>query len=308
MSVFYTYNINEVRNNILPNGVASQNLYQIFFDISQNNILARVLSNAGFDIRNRDKFSAYNKLCLLCNSVTFPGMTTTTSNISSALPGYNIQFPIAASNHELSMTFIMDADMLPYKFFQTWLRTISPKVYDDTYTTPIAIKSRFYSEVVQNMQIYKFPDKSEDWNARKEGNGYAVRPKGTLASSDMIVTIIECYPINIGSVNFSYEPQSSYMTFNVSLAYRDYEFATKEFVSRFLDPTKEISFAPRRTSSNTSSQNRQSGGFSNPPPLNQGTSFTPVNLNIPSIGNSTLFESNLRIPSSGLSFTQLPPN
>lgn len=304
MSVFYTYDINEVRSQIFSHGVASQNLYQIYFDISTDNILARVLSNLGFDIRNKNKFSAYNKLCLLCNSVTFPGMTTTTSNITSALPGYNIQFPISASNHELSMTFIMDADMLPYKFFQTWLRTISPKIYDDSYTTPIAIKSRFYSDVVQNMLIYKFADKPEDWNYVKEGTGYAVKPKGTLASSDMIVKIIECYPINIGSVNFSYEHQSSFMTFNVSLAYRDYEYASKEFVSRFLDPTKEVSLAPRRTSTqqeNATSQNQ----FSNPPPLNQGVNFTPVNFPITSSGNQNLFGSTPRIPSSNLSFRSL---
>lgn len=302
MAVFYTYNINEVARNIFSNGVASQNLYQIYFDISKENTLFKVLSNAGFDIRNQSKFSSYNKLCLLCNSISLPSMTTITSNITSALVGYNIQFPIAASNHELSMTFIMDADMLPYKFFQVWLRTISPKIYDDTYTVPIAIKSRFYSDIVQNMFIYKFPERPEDWNYVKEDNGYALKPKGSLNSSDLIVKIIECYPINIGTVNFSYESQSSYLTFNVSLAYRDYEFASKEFVSRFLDPTKEVNFAPRRSSQQTTRTTTNQPNTRTSGTRQTTTNYVPVNFPIESIGNNNLFGSIPRINSSNLSF------
>lgn len=245
---YILYDINKIRNALFSLGVAKTNLYQIRFFL-KSNYIKHLFEDFGFGTFSSSSINSKIKVELLCNSVTIPGMTTTTNSTNSVYPGYRIDFPVGSSWHECTLSFIVDREMLAYKFFHIWLRGINPKLYPSNSDAALITKARFYDEIVQNLYIYQFP--SINQNSVSSKNPYFINSQGDYVSkpipevsgknTSFYARLIDAYPINLSSLNLSYD-ESSLNTFTVGISYRDLEFSTPKSFIRTQTPSASRSY------------------------------------------------------------------
>jgi hypothetical protein len=124
-------NINDIRKNIIGDyGLASSNKYQFSFSRVSNALLVAMgkqipgyrglLSDAPINYENPGSITTGVKLSYLCDELNIPGYSVATGDLKGLVPGINARYAHTKVYNELSLTFLMDMDHIPYKLMQNW--------------------------------------------------------------------------------------------------------------------------------------------------------------------------------------------
>ena len=98
-------------------GISASNLYS--FNIQQPTsqegytFQKYLKDNIGFDANAEE-------LRLLCNEIQLPGVTYSATDIKSVHKGITQKIAAAKVYNELDISFYMDAESMPLKFFRAW--------------------------------------------------------------------------------------------------------------------------------------------------------------------------------------------
>lgn len=122
--------INDIMANIVgPYGLASSNKYQMSIN-PKSNTLKVALTNYGVGgvyqgvndpiVYEKDARTIDGKLSYLCDECNIPGYSFATGEFKGATPGINVRYAHTKVYNELSLTFLMDMNHLPYKVLQNW--------------------------------------------------------------------------------------------------------------------------------------------------------------------------------------------
>lgn len=230
---FFYPNIKEVLFNLFSSGVRKSNLYQISFSIDKNSILSQILKSIGIDVSSNIIFSNINKISLLCSQISLPPLSVQTIKSNNTIPGYSINVPTKLSFNDFSATFIVDSQLLVYKFFIAWLRTISPHVFNDSFSSPISLKSRFYNDIFQTLYLYFFPVSNFSTFNSFDNTIVPSFFYENDFSDDFLIKFYDVYPINISSLNLSYSSQQQPLFLTVSFTFRDFQSFSNKTTSIF---------------------------------------------------------------------------
>lgn len=127
-------NITDIRKNIIGDyGLSSSNKYQFSFSRASNALLVALgtqvpglgdgttlLSDTPINYENPGTITPGVKLSYLCDELNIPGFSVATGDLKGATPGINARYAHTKVFNELSLTFLMDMDHIPYKIMQNW--------------------------------------------------------------------------------------------------------------------------------------------------------------------------------------------
>lgn len=142
--------INDIMANIVgPYGLASSNKYQISIQPASNTLSVK-LTDYGVGglyqgvsdpiVYEKGFAGPDSKLSYLCDECNIPGYSFATGEFKGATPGINIRYAHTKVYNELSLTFLMDMNHIPYKVMQNW----SDAIYQRRDTTGSSNERSFY--------------------------------------------------------------------------------------------------------------------------------------------------------------------
>lgn len=98
-------------------GISSSNNYDISFNFGANSMFSNFLKS-GYGINPLSEQQAV--IVMLANEVQIPGVSMTSQDVRGVQKGINMKPAMAKVYNEMDMSFILDADSLPFKFFKAW--------------------------------------------------------------------------------------------------------------------------------------------------------------------------------------------
>jgi len=130
-------NIDRIRKNIVGDyGLATSNQYHISFElppllnINTDGTLTDFMNNRGFPFagsnipesygRNDNVVNNGTKLSFLADEVNIPGYSIATGDLKGIVPGINVRYAHTRNFTEMNVSFLMDMDHTPLKFFRLW--------------------------------------------------------------------------------------------------------------------------------------------------------------------------------------------
>lgn len=170
-------NINNMMSSILKNGVAFSNRYEVQFYLPSDFIgdsskIARVLE-------------------LRAENVTIPGRSLSTTPYRFYGPARNFPYEQIYSG-EISIGFILSADLAERHFFEGWLNFIS---------NPINYKFNYYNKYTSKLNIVVL-DRTNNVTFVSE--------------------LEEVYPKSIGDISLGYDKNDEIMKLEVTFCFRKY--------------------------------------------------------------------------------------
>ena len=131
---------------------------------------------------------------LMCEAVQLPDRTINTNPYRHYGPTYNV--PSIAQYADVTMTFIGDKFLRLRQFFETWQNLVIDSVTNNT---------GYYDDYVAPIDIFQLG--SFDELNDRDSVTYGIR-------------MFECYPVSIGTVDYSYGANNDYVKINVTFTYR----------------------------------------------------------------------------------------
>jgi hypothetical protein len=187
----YSNDIERIRNVVKTSAsytVASPALYEIAFTFQG------AIRIQGLDTMS--KFETQSRLSDSCESVALPGRGH--SSQANKIYGPSREMPYEPLySGDLDLTFRIGKDYLERQFFEQWSRIMlggTQKESRNNYA--------YYDDYIADLQIRAI--------GRDNSLLYEVRAK-------------ECYPKNIGAIDYGFEKVDDLTRFSVSLAFRKYE-------------------------------------------------------------------------------------
>ena len=105
-------------------GMSMSNLYEARFD-DVPGPLKTALSGAGFSDLSSSSDTAYTTLTLLCEEASLPGMMASTGQTTGVYMGEGqVNYAHTQSFTDITLGWTCDANLLPLKFINTWMRFI----------------------------------------------------------------------------------------------------------------------------------------------------------------------------------------
>ena len=146
-------------------GISASNLYSFNIQEPQQTSGYKLKTffkdNIGFD-------SSAEELTLLCNEIQLPGITYSATDVKSVHKGIIQKMASGKVYNELDISFFLDADSMPLKFFRAWQdftmggKEIATRIYGDR--APTNRQQAFA------MRYYKTPPElKEVWEAKLFG-------------------------------------------------------------------------------------------------------------------------------------------
>jgi len=187
-------------------GMSMSNLYEARFD-DVPGPLKTALSGAGFSDLSSSSDTAYTTLTLLCEEASLPGMMASTGQTTGVYMGEGqVNYAHTQSFTDITLGWTCDANLLPLKFINTWMRFIF-----DADNKP-------YDRARQNRVQY--PD---DYQAKMTIIKAERGKNNTLEGIGGIYTLHDVFPYSIQSTPVSYG-SSTLLKVSASFYYRRWEF------------------------------------------------------------------------------------
>ena len=170
-------------------GISASNLYSFNIQEPQQTSGYKLKTffkdNIGFD-------SSAEELTLLCNEIQLPGITYSATDVKSVHKGIIQKMASGKVYNELDISFFLDADSMPLKFFRAWQdftmggKEIATRIYGDRAPTnrQQAFAMRYYNHYCCTLDIKKLekynvpiseseektpPELKEGWEAKLFG-------------------------------------------------------------------------------------------------------------------------------------------
>ena len=141
-------------------GISASNLYSFNIQEPQQTSGYKLKTffkdNIGFD-------SSAEELTLLCNEIQLPGITYSATDVKSVHKGIIQKMASGKVYNELDISFFLDADSMPLKFFRAWQdftmggKEIATDIYGDRAPTnrQQAFAMRYYNHYCCTLDIKK---------------------------------------------------------------------------------------------------------------------------------------------------------
>lgn len=139
--------ISELYTNVIKGGISRSNEYVVGFSFTPGKKISQALQGTAFDeirlnyfgfpniadqnIRNTagdyDKFANNNnsKLNFLCDELFTPGVNYSYGTSKGLYNGNDVKYAYGKTYSDISMSFSLDRNSYPKKFFDTWMRVIA---------------------------------------------------------------------------------------------------------------------------------------------------------------------------------------
>jgi hypothetical protein len=192
-------------------GMSMSNLYEARFD-NIPDALKTALGKAGFGNLGSASDTAYTTLTLLCEEASLPGMMANTGQTTGVYMGEGpVNYAHTQAFTDITLGWTCDANLLPLKFVNTWMRHIfDGPVVDNT-------SSNFGSARVNRVQ---YPN---DYQAKMTIVKAERGKNNTLEGIGGIYTLHDIFPYSIQSTPVSYG-SSTLLKVSASFYYRRWEF------------------------------------------------------------------------------------
>ena len=187
-------------------GMSMSNLYEARFD-NVPDPLKTALSGAGFSDLSSSSDTAYTTLTLLCEEASLPGMMANTGQTTGVYMGEGqVNYAHTQSFTDITLGWTCDANLLPLKFINTWMRFIFD-ADNKPYESARQNRVQYPSDYQAKMTIIK--------GERGKNN--------TLEGIGGIYTLHDVFPYSIQSTPVSYG-SSTLLKVSASFYYRRWEF------------------------------------------------------------------------------------
>ena len=139
-------------------GISASNLYSFNIQEPQQTSGYKLKTffkdNIGFD-------SSAEELTLLCNEIQLPGITYSATDVKSVHKGITQKMASGKVYNELDISFFLDAESMPLKFFRAWQdftmggKEIASRIYGDRAPTnrQQAFAMRYYDHYCCTLDI-----------------------------------------------------------------------------------------------------------------------------------------------------------
>jgi len=186
-------------------GVAFSNNFEVQFKYQGKSILQAKINEAGF---NRGR-SAEETLTLLCEEASLPGILANSGQTTGVRMGEGqINYAHTKSYQDISFGWICDANLLPLKFLNAWMKVI----YSDDQGE--GANGRYSTNRVS------YPD---DYQCEIEIRKAERSRTSTLGRQTGIYTLYDAWPYSIQSTPLSYGT-SQLLKVTASFYYRRWKF------------------------------------------------------------------------------------
>ena len=203
------YNIQEFLGSIQKSGgMSMSNLYEARFEFNnKHDLLKSELKSIGFGDLSTASDTAYAALTLMCEEASLPGMMANTGQTTGVYMGEGqVNYAHTKSFTDITLGWTCDANLLPLKFVNTWMKFIFDADGKD-FSTAKVNRVRFPEEYQCELKIVKAERGAEN----------------TLQRVGGIYTLHDIYPYSIQSTPVSYGT-STLLKVSASFYYRRWSF------------------------------------------------------------------------------------
>tara|TARA_B100000029_G_scaffold515194_1_gene621049 strand:- start:15084 stop:15824 length:741 start_codon:yes stop_codon:yes gene_type:complete len=171
-------------------GASSSSLYEIeFVTGSTGNLKSHLKERYDIDLQQGEGTDNLTDINMLANEVQIPGVSMTSQDIRSVHKGVNMKPAMAKVFNEMDMSFILDVDAMPLRFFKGWqdfiLGTSQAK---ENKERTLGIVQKFYNDYTMDVKIHKI---------EKQWGGIP----GTYQSFS--IGLVKAYPYMVSSIPYS---------------------------------------------------------------------------------------------------------
>lgn len=128
----------------------------------------------------------------------FPGRTIATADDTSFGPATSYAYD--TTYNDINLTIIADENMQDRKFFDYWMEKIVENTSGNFTSKSIAGKIGYYDDIVGTMEIHQLDARAEKAIAK--------------------CVLHNAFPVQLSSMNLSWEEQNTYQRFTVTMSYR----------------------------------------------------------------------------------------
>lgn len=185
-------------------GISASNLYSFNIQEPQQTSGYKLKTffkdNIGFD-------SSAEELTLLCNEIQLPGITYSATDVKSVHKGIIQKMASGKVYNELDISFFLDADSMPLKFFRAWQdftmggKEIATDIYGDRAPSnrQQAFAMRYYNHYCCTLDIKKL----EKYNVPKSESEEKTPPE---LKEVWEAKLFGAYPYTVSSIPYSAGP------------------------------------------------------------------------------------------------------
>ncbi len=185
-------------------GISASNLYSFNIQEPQQTSGYKLKTffkdNIGFD-------SSAEELTLLCNEIQLPGITYSATDVKSVHKGIIQKMASGKVYNELDISFFLDAESMPLKFFRAWQdftmggKEIATDIYGDRAPTnrQQAFAMRYYDHYCCTLDIKKL----EKYNVPKSESEEKTPPE---LKDVWEAKLFGAYPYTVSSIPYSAGP------------------------------------------------------------------------------------------------------
>lgn len=204
--------VDTILRNVVGNyGLSSSNKYQVSIAKGTSGLLDMIglqsITDPSLFELDSSANRAATKLSYLCDECNIPGYSFSTGDVKGLNPGINIRHAHTKVFNELSLTFILDMDHLPFNVFQRWSDYIFNRNDDGSpYSTASYSAMRYYDDYCADIIIDKLEPNRKDINKIDFLNA---KGKITSRSSHSVVNRVvarKAFPYSMNNLSFSNGP------------------------------------------------------------------------------------------------------
>ena len=185
-------------------GISASNLYSFNIQEPQQTSGYKLKTffkdNIGFD-------SSAEELTLLCNEIQLPGITYSATDVKSVHKGIIQKMASGKVYNELDISFFLDAESMPLKFFRAWQdftmggKEIATDIYGDRAPSnrQQAFAMRYYNHYCCTLDIKKL----EKYNVPKSESEEKTPPE---LKEVWEAKLFGAYPYTVSSIPYSAGP------------------------------------------------------------------------------------------------------
>lgn len=229
---------------IIGEGFSYNNEYSFSFQKGQqpDNIVT-YLNGKGFDsvissspagIVGTNLKNISDKLVVLCEEISLPGVSSATGNARGISQGVDFKYAHSKIYNDLSISFMCTKKYEPMRFFQEWFHFVYEGGAGDRNSKTRSYTTRYYDDYCMNMKIFKDEDKS---------NKIEFSGDDPIQKKSLVYTLVNAFPTSISSVPLN-TGASQVVRFTVNITYERWTFESYKSFTEFNDRSTPETFTP----------------------------------------------------------------
>jgi len=193
-------------------GPSSSTHYDIYFGLNLQ--LSQYLrKHCQIDSAQGTGPNSLDKVTMLANEVQIPGVSMTSQDVRSVNKGINMKPAMAKVYNEMDMSFILDVDSMPYRFWRGWQDYIlggydfkaygGSDAFDNSNTNTVrkAFATQWYDDYTCDIYVHKY--EKEIGALGKQGNRGLLVPDANRIYEPFRIKLVNAYPYMLSSIPYS---------------------------------------------------------------------------------------------------------